>query len=381
MTNINNLFFELLRVAIGSEGALSRVPSPQEWKALYDMAKKQSLVGICFAGLQRLGADADSGFSKLGLTEMQYLTWMGMAAKIQQRNEVVNQQCVELQKRLSKEGLRSCILKGQSVAYLYGKKLSGLRQSGDIDAWVDASRNDIIRYVQKIAPTTNVREHHMELEAFDNTEVEIHFWPAVIRHFLKNRRLQRWFNGKRNEAFDNHINLHGVSNLTICAPTPEFHAVQQMTHMYHHLFDSGIGLRQVMDYYFVLNAIANENARELSANLSVNTCFEAIKHIGMGRFASAMMYVLQVTTGLEREKMICEPSEEDGKFLLGEIMRGGNFGHHDDRKTRNTKNYFSSFYGSIFRNMRYLRFNPFDWFWSPLWRLYYFGWRKMNGYE
>ena len=133
-----------------------------------------------------------------------------------------------------------------------------------------------------------------------------------------------------------------------------------------------------MDYYFVLNALRNDNDnyKDNLADLS-----KAISFIGMGRFASAMMYVLQVTMGLSRECMICEPNEKDGNFLLAEIMRGGNFGHHDDRKTRDTSNYLSSFYGSIFRNMRYLRFNPFDWFWSPLWRLYYFAWRKRNGYH
>lgn len=234
-----------------------------------------------------------------------------------------------------------------------------------------------MRYVQNNAPTTNVREHHMELEAFQDTEVEIHFWPAVIRHFIKNRKLQKWFERKRDEVFSNRIELYGSVGLAICAPTPEFHAVQQMAHMYHHLFDSGIGLRQVMDYYMVLRTVSElQEVSKVQGEI-----YEAIKHIGMGRFASAMMYVLQVTMGLEREKMICEPSEEDGKFLLGEIIRGGNFGHHDDRKTRNTKNYLSSFIGGVTRNFRYLRFNPFDWFWSPMWRLYYFGWRKTHGYH
>lgn len=374
MTDKEKLFFELIRVAIGTQDSLSQLPSNKEWKALYDMAMKQSLVGVCFAALQRLGADADEGFTRIGMSEMLYLTWMGVTAKIQQKNDIVNRQCVELQKRLSQEELQSCILKGQSAAALYGNELSRLRQSGDIDAWVNASRKDIIKYVQNIAPTANVREHHMELEAFEETEVEIHFWPAVIRHFLKNRKLQKWFDGKRNEVFSNHINLHGSSVLTICAPTPEFHAIQQMAHMYHHLFDSGIGLRQVMDYYFVLKALSAtpEKRQTLAAD---------IKHIGMGRFASSMMYALHITMGLEEEMMILPPNKEDGEFLLGEIMRGGNFGKYDDKKMRNTSNYFSSFYGSIFRNLRYLRFNPFDWFWSPLWRLYYFGWRKCNGYH
>lgn len=71
------------------------------------MAKKPSLVGICFAGIQNLGADADDGFEKIGLPEMLYLKWMGMAAKIQQKNQLMDEYCVVLQKQLSSEGFRS----------------------------------------------------------------------------------------------------------------------------------------------------------------------------------------------------------------------------------------------------------------------------------
>ena len=54
MNDINQLFFELIRVAIGNAVCLSQTPTTAEWNALYAMAKEQSLVGICFAGVQRL---------------------------------------------------------------------------------------------------------------------------------------------------------------------------------------------------------------------------------------------------------------------------------------------------------------------------------------
>ena len=393
MNDINNLFFELIRVAIGAQESLSRMPSESEWKELYEMAKKQSLVGICFAGVQKM-CDSDEEFY-FGMSEMQYLVWMGMAANIQRLNEVVNKQCVELQERLAATGFRSCVLKGQSAAALYRGSSNGsmssndgtsgtvetfdlraLRQSGDIDIWVDAPRKEIIAMVQKIAPTTNVREHHLELQAFHDTEVEVHFWPAVIRHFLKNRKLQKWFDTKRETVF------------ALGTPTPEFHAIQMMAHMYHHLFDSGIGLRQVMDYYMVLRTLSSKGSNVPGSKGSrMQEVSSAIDHIGMGRFASAMMWVIKtIFVGHENE---CEneqlfpwkPNNEDGKFFLGEIMRGGNFGHHDDRKNLRKGGYLNSFLGGIVRNFRYLRFNPFDWFWSPLWRLYYFGWRRVNGYK
>ena len=50
------LFFDLIRVAIGNQVCLSHSPTTDEWAKLYDMVKKQSLVGICFAGVQKLVA-------------------------------------------------------------------------------------------------------------------------------------------------------------------------------------------------------------------------------------------------------------------------------------------------------------------------------------
>ena len=215
----------------------------------------------------------------------------------------------------------------------------------------------------------------------------MHFWPAVIRHFLKKSKLQAWFENKREEVFENRLNFSNSSNSSVCVPTPEFHAVQQMAHMYHHLFDSGIGLRQVLDYYMVLRTLMSSNSSKGSTSSRMQEVSSAIEYIGMGRFASAMMWVIKTIfisheNEDENEKIFpWKPNKKDGEFLLGEIMRGGNFGRHDDRKNLRKGGYINSFLGGIARNFRYLRFNPFDWFWSPLWRLYYFGWRRVNGYK
>lgn len=167
MNVITQLFFELLRVVIGLQNCLSRLPSEKEWKVLYEMAKKQSLVGVCFVALQRLGADADDGFVRVGMSEMLYLTWMGMAAKIKQKNEIVDQQCAELQTKLAADGLRSCVLKGQGVASLYCEYLHGLRQSGDIDLWVDAPMERTMEYVMSIAPTRDVYFKHVHFNVLE----------------------------------------------------------------------------------------------------------------------------------------------------------------------------------------------------------------------
>ena len=81
MEQIYKLFFELVRVSIGSARCLSHTPTAGEWKSLYEVAKKQSLMGVCFAGVQKLQKQQQCP------PEMLYLQWMGMAAKIQQWNE------------------------------------------------------------------------------------------------------------------------------------------------------------------------------------------------------------------------------------------------------------------------------------------------------
>lgn len=178
------LFFELIRVSIGHQDRLSQTPTEMEWRELYALAEKQTLIGICFCGVQRL--------QKLGYdipTDL-YMKWLGMAAKIQQRNELMNRKCVELQRMLTEEGMKSCILKGQGVARLYdfndndnvnlnlNGNLGAYRQSGDIDVWVDASKEWAIDYVMKTVPTREFDQKHIHFRVFDDVEVEVHWIPV-----------------------------------------------------------------------------------------------------------------------------------------------------------------------------------------------------------
>lgn len=83
------------------------------------MATKQSIVGVCFAALQRLGADADEGFARIGMSEMLYLTWMCMAAKIQQKNEQMDENTKDVLAHFRRDGFACQVLKGLGIAKLY----------------------------------------------------------------------------------------------------------------------------------------------------------------------------------------------------------------------------------------------------------------------
>ena len=142
-------FFELIQVALGVRHCLSHTPSADEWGELYNIAKKQSLVGICFAGVQKLVNQQQEP------PEMLYLTWMGMAAKIQQKNEQMNVRTEETLDYFRAKGFHCPVLKGQGIAALYeyggsngskgsnGSSLRNLRQSGDVDVWINSSRKEL----------------------------------------------------------------------------------------------------------------------------------------------------------------------------------------------------------------------------------------------
>lgn len=360
---IEQLFFELLHVSLGIRICLSHTPSADEWDKLYSIAKKQTLIGVCFAGVQKLVAQQQKP------PEILYFTWMGMTAAIQQRNEIVNRQCVELQASLSADGICSCILKGQGVGMQYAEHLRGLRQSGDIDIWIEGGVEAAVKLAERLGQKAEVTEQHVHLDYFPETEVEAHFIPSMLRNPFANRRLQRWFEEQKPIQFE-HWN-----EVRLCVPTTSFNLVYLLIHIYRHLFGEGVGLRQVMDYYFVLQA------GDLEGTNSKEKAFQTIKRLGLGNFAGALMFVMREIFGLKRERMLCNPNERHGKFLLNEIIIAGNMGHHDERlKDLHGRTRLLRFYKITKHNMRLIGYYPIETLWAPFTRVKIWAWRKWNGW-
>lgn len=350
---MTDLFFELIRVTIGTQDCLSRQLKACEWGYLYKMAEKQSLIGVCFSALQKLGADADEGFARIGMSEMLYLTWMGMAVKIQQRNEVVNCQCVEVQKCFLNAGLEACILKGQGVASYYNDAIKMLRQSGDIDIWVNGTWQDVMDYVNVKSPNREFDDKHTHLEIFDDTIVEVHWWPSTSSNPIISNRLKTYY---REQAPLQCINKVKVSeNHEINAPKAEFEAVHVYLHIYGHYLYEGVGLRQIMDLYFVLKHV-KDKVHVVST----------LQSFGAMKFAPALMHILKNYFGLEDRCLLCVPDETAGELLLAEIMEGGNFGHHDKENYVVNESYAHRMFRRAKRKIRLFKYNPVGVLYAPI---------------
>lgn len=371
---LENLFFELIQVAIGRRDALSRVPSAEEWYALYGLSVKQAVAGVCFCGVQRLPKEQREEMPK-GLM----MQWFALAEQIRQRNEVMNRKCAEVQQVLAEEGLKSSILKGQGVAFYYKLKDEGLelranslgmlRQSGDIDIYVVGGMERLLRWCRERYGDVEFDYINAHVPMFDDVEVEMHWRVGAMTNLFRNRRLQRWL--EREETKE--MILGGKADLkpsetTIIVPTMEFNAFYLMLHCYHHVFESGLGLRQLMDYYFLLMARNN-----LNLDLNINELF---RKFGMERFVGAVMWIMQEVLGLERECLLCEPNEKEGRYILAEVMAGGNFGHHDERIRKVGRGKWVEVFAKIQHAMHLLRRYLSEALWMPVWMVYHFVWKK-----
>lgn len=377
--SINEIFFELTRVAIGTQDTLSRPPSKVEWAELYAMSKKQSLVGICFSAVQKLTQNQepnsgyglsvmDSGLKKSdqepitqnpeprtqNLDEVQYLTWLGMAAKIQQRNEVMNGYTTLALTYFREKGFPCQILKGQGIAKLYGD-LADLRQSGDVDVWLGCKREELYDFARKeYGKIEGLNYYHIHCPIIEDTEVEAHVWPSYMTNPFKNRLLHRFSM--------EHQPTEG------CADTPDkvFDGVFIMLHCYRHFCGRGVGMRQVLDYYFVLRTL-NDNVKA--------EVLKCIKALGMYRFATAMMWLMKEIFGLDEKYLICECNEREGRFLLDEIMNTGNMGHGETRFKRDDSTPIKRFIGNQRKNLHLLTHYPGEVCWSPFFNLIRYFWQ------
>ena len=228
---------------------MSRAIAGMNWQELYSFASKQAILGLCFEGIERLGKEYPEELKQNPIGRELLMTWMGKAQQIRRQNMKVNAVAGKLFAMLREDGMRCCVLKGQGNALMYPNPYS--RTPGDIDVWIDASRERIMEYAQKkFELGDDIRLQHLET-SLDGVPVDLHFFPCSMNNPIYHARLQKWFRRNADLQCSNVVSLpDGAGDIAI--PTTAFNVIYQLTHLYHHFFDEGIGMRQIIDYYHVV---------------------------------------------------------------------------------------------------------------------------------
>lgn len=348
-------YFELFRYSLNPDR--QSIPNVKEldWNGLYCFANEQAIAGFLFEGVKRLG---EKGIKPPFELLMQ---WIALAEQIAGRNRHINNKCLEIVKQFNEAGFQCVVLKGQGNALMYPNPLS--RCSGDIDLLVKGNKKDIIKYVKQRYPHTKTAYQHIDYPAFKDVEVELHYLPTYLNNPIYNHRFQKWYNtiADGGEMMEEAELPEGAGAIPI--PTVEFNIVFQLAHMMHHFFDEGIGLRQMMDYYYVLKS---EGRRQMA------DVYETLKHLGLWMFAGAVMYVMREVFALEAQYMIAPVDERRGKTLLNEILKGGNFGKYSGLDQKHT---FKKYFQKTWRNMQLVKEYPAEALCEPFFRTWHYFWR------
>ena len=351
------LFFALIRCGIGKETSLPQTPTPVQWQELFDLSKKQTLAGITFAGVERLPAEQRPPKEII-------LQWYTLCESIKKKNRDLNNKVSVVSEKFKAAGFNNCILKGQGIALLYPNPL--LRIPGDIDIWLDGGDKKVIAYVKTLFPKCAPTYHHVDFPISNDVDIEVHYRPSWMCNPLRNKRIQQFYAAQANQLF---TNVAETENFTV--PSVAFNRIFILHHIYRHLFSEGIGIRQILDYYFVMQ---QKMTKEENA-----VYVKQLHEFGLYKFASAVTYVMQRMFALDEEHTFIKPNKREGEFLLHEIMTAGNFGMYDIRYVP-AKHGFNITHINNLAKRSFILFThyPSETIWSPLFKIWHYFWRKRN---
>lgn len=351
------LFFALIQCGIGKRSTLPATPCKEQWAQLYELSAKHTLAGIAFAGIQQLPQEQRPPREIL-------IQWYAACERIKAKNSELNSKASSVSSKFKDEGFNNCILKGQGIAQLYPDPT--LRTPGDIDIWLSGGHKKIISYVKQFIPDCTPTYHHVDFPIADGLDIEIHYRPSWTYNPFTNKRLQQYFSKHAGQQFSNTITTPGG---TFPAPTIAFNRIYILLHIYRHLFFEGIGMRQMLDYYYVTRQPATE--KEKAEHITL------LKQFGLYKFARATAYAMQQMFAADDTPTLVAPDIKEGKFLLQEIMHAGNFGHHDSRYMKGNGT-IAKLNNNTKRLLALIRHYPSEAIWIPYFKIWHWFWRKSH---
>ena len=353
MTKAQELLFELLLISTGAKQTLLHPYTDKEWEEALDIANDQAIEGVLTMAMEAL---TDKGMLP---SKPVLLQWIGNAQIVEQTTLKMGEAANAVVKYFHENGFPCWILKGSAVARYYPQPQ--MRSSGDIDVWLDGGRKkiyDFARAFDKDGMLYGVNYHHIHFHLIEDVHIEVHIWPSFLSSPLRNWRLHRF------------CNLHRPTMET-SMPSLAFDRVFILLHCYRHMCGHGVGLRQIMDYFYVLKQGFTEEERADAVYW--------IKQLGMKRFASGLMWVLKEYYGLEEQYLLMPVNEKEGRFIMREVLLTGNMGHSDTRNWGSMKSPLSRFFLNLRRDFYLAGHYPHEAIWQPFFSLWLYFWRLSEG--
>lgn len=311
----NNLFLHLLSNSIWNKPAdasLFKGLSPNTWKDIADMARRQSVSALI----------ADKALS-LQEESLPPKALIHQFMALIQQTEAMNRKMIKVLGNLKEEYKEAnfpfCLLKGLSVGVNYPSPL--LRNPGDIDLFL-YKKGDFEKATElyasrgyKIEPGGRTHnkflkdgiyvENHNSIIFFDNNKYDILF--------------KKW---ERDIAANNSFTTVKIAHLSVQQLPIEMNALYVFYHMFLHFAHDGVGFRQFCDWLLFLSKYKSDIHRDSFTTLAQSYALLYPMQV----FARAAVNYLAAPEDIFPFPMIEDSKHVD--MVIEDILRSGNFGFH-----------------------------------------------------
>lgn len=358
LDNNQGAFFELLRAGLWEIDARLSQYKDIDYYAIMRLAEEQSVVGLVAAGLEHL--------VDVKVPQVLALQFAGQAIQLEQRNKAMNAFIADLIDNLRKEDIYAILVKGQGIAQCYEKPL--WRSSGDVDLLLSESNYERAKFF--LTPlATNVETEYTHFKhqgmTINGWEVELH----GTQHSRLSKRVDDGIDATQRELFYGgkvrSVEFKGSngSKVQVFLPASDEDVIFVFTHILHHFFFEGIGLRQICDWCRLLWTYKDSLNHELLESrirkmglMSEWKAFAAFAVKWLGMPVEAMPLI---ENNDNHNSNLDKKADKICKFVL-EV---GNFGHKQRRDYKGMsylRRKFVSVWGRLSDMLRHFQLFPKD---------------------
>ena len=355
-------FFELLRAGLWGNGNPDiRIEGTTDWNFIYRLAQEQSVQGLLLQGIEELRAK----ILELSVPRVLLLQWIGEVQVIEQRNKEMNAFIAELIEKLRKADIYALLVKGQGIAQCYEKPQ--WRSSGDVDLLLSDSNYDRAKKV--LIPLATMVE--TEFTHFKHQGITVDGWVVELHGTLHSRLSKRVDNGidevQRDVFYGGNVRSWDNGGTQVFLPSPDNDVIFVFTHILHHFFFEGIGLRQICDWCRLLwtykdklnHGLLESQIRKMGL-MSEWKAFAAFAVKWLGMPVEAMpLFEANDTHNANLDKKadkICKFVLEVGNFGHNKLVQGLN----GSRVQGYFRRKFNSFWGRLSDMLRHFQLFPKD---------------------
>ena len=351
LDNNQKVFIELVKAGLWPDAESKELRTQGftesvDWEGVYQLAAEQSVVGLVLAGIEKTNTNRPP--------QELLLQWIGEVQMIEQQNKAMNEFVAKLIEKLRKEDVYAILVKGQGIAQCYERSL--WRSSGDVDLLL--SEENYQRAKKVLIPLAD--EVEQEYKSFKHVGMTMGGYLVELHGTLHSRLSNKIDKGvdeaQRDVFFGGNVRSWMNGSTSVFLPSPDNDVIFVFTHILHHFYIEGIGLRQICDWCRLLWTYRSK--------LDLRLLESRIRKMGLMTEWQAFGALAVDYLGMPVEAMPFYDSRYRGKGerILEFVLKTGNFGHNRERKV--SKSYMGGKLASTFRKLKdfghHVRIFPVD---------------------